>query len=78
MRIGRPRLGSVSSVGSGGSGASNVTAGADERRIRVDANTLGDLVVGDDDTIESGLFMPVACSVGERHSGERTAQESLE
>ena len=55
-----------------------MTAGADERRIRVDANTLGDLVVGDDDTIESGLFMPVACSVGERHSGERTAQESLE
>ena len=54
LQVGRPGLGSVSSAGSDGSDAPNVTTGADERSIRVDANKLGDLVVGDYDTTESG------------------------
>ena len=52
--VGRPRLGSVSSVGSGCSDESNVTTGTEERRIRVDASRLGGLIVGDDDVVESG------------------------
>ena len=54
LQVYRPRLGSVSSMESAGPYASSVITGADERRIRVDASKLGDLVVGDDDVVESG------------------------
>ena len=54
LQVCRPRLGSASSAGSTESDASNVTTGTDERRIRVGASKLGDLVVDDDDTAELG------------------------